>query len=114
MGYTTKELIKILDGEIYRGNNTDELHVNDFEFAPLPLKSNENNGLCFISISNERWSKENGRELVWRDGNEVALEYSNHFDVLITEEPIRELDDKKIQIIVENSFKVLKILAKES
>lgn len=112
MGFSIKELANILHADIVTTLDVDSsVIINDFEYSAIPLKANKSQGLCFISISKERWSQSHRKELAWHDGNEVALKYVENFDVLITETPVEELKDKKIQLIVQNSFKTIKILA---
>jgi|SRR5699024_5671753 len=113
IGYSVEELAELLGAKIYSQIDT-EVTVNDFEYATLPLKRNEKKGLCFISISNRRWSNEHRKKLKWTDGNQVALENPEKFDVLITENPIEALKDSNTQLIVNNSFRILEVLAKES
>lgn len=111
MGFSIQEITELLDANLYV-DSIDNVIVKDFEYSFFQLKENLQKGLCFISISKERWCKAHGKTLPWKNGNEVALRYEKHYDVLITEVPIKELRDTKIQLIVEDSYEVLQKLSK--
>lgn len=110
-GFTIKELAEVVEGELYGQFNTSK-YVNDFEFAASELKKkNRDHHLCFISISKERWNKENRVKANWPDGNTTLLSLPTYNGAVITENPIRKLKDIVPQIIVENSFTTIRKIA---
>lgn len=111
MGFTVAEMENILHATNYFKQQRD-LIVTNFEFSPVELRKNHVHGLCFIAISNKRWNEVHKKKLSWQDGNEAVLKSQDCCDVVITEEPIAELKASIIQLIVENSFLSLQILAK--
>src|SRR5699024_403393 len=62
----------------------------------------------------ERWNQFHRKNLPWIDGNERILKYYKNCDLIITEQPIQELEQLVTQIIVKNSFKAIRILAKNA
>lgn len=110
MKFTLKEILRVVNGSLYNEMNKD-LIIYDFEYSNKELAANSKKGLCFISISNERWSEFHRRDLRWKDGNESALMYVNNIDLLITERSIKSLKYKLPQIIVKNSLQAIILLA---
>ncbi|HLR78993.1 MAG TPA: UDP-N-acetylmuramoyl-tripeptide--D-alanyl-D-alanine ligase [Bacillota bacterium] len=112
VGFTYEEIAEILDGYFY--NKLEQPSpIIDFEFDPTRLTDN-GIGNCFISISRERWNQFHRKNLPWIDGNERILKYYKNCDLIITEQPIQELEQLVTQIIVKNSFKAIRILAKNA
>ncbi|WP_339165301.1 UDP-N-acetylmuramoyl-tripeptide--D-alanyl-D-alanine ligase [Siminovitchia sp. FSL W7-1587] len=111
-GFTYQEIADILDGYFF--NELEQSSpIVDFEFDPAQLQKGVS-GNCFISISRERWNQFHKKELPWIDGNVRILEYYKNCDLIITEEPIKELAPFVAQIIVKNSIKSMQILAKQA
>src|SRR5690625_5294564 len=103
-GFTIEELAEVVEGEIY-GDFDTRRYVTDFELAATELKKKQrDHHVCFISISRERWNRENRVKTNWQDGNAVLLSLPTYNGAVITETPIRELRDLVPQIIVGNSF----------
>lgn len=110
-GFFGDELVSILDGYYY-GKKRLEEKIIDFEYTPRQLENNEvGEGMCFISISNQRWNKEHNKRTNWKDGNVEILPFSSQISLIITEEPIKELKDKVTQIIVDNSYRSIQLIA---
>lgn len=109
IGFRQEELQELLDGYYYNDLILSST-INDFEFDPRHIVE-ESQGLCFISISNDRWNKEHGKKTTWKDGNKEILAHFDKCALIITEKPIIALKDATVQLIVKNSFEVLTQLA---
>lgn len=108
-GFYQDEL-KELSGGYYFNEFQLKHPIQDFEFDPKHLLEGTT-GNCFISISNARWNKVHGMETKWKNGNEQILDHYHKCALIITEEPILKLEDKVVQLIVEDSFEVFTKLA---
>ncbi|NMD69142.1 hypothetical protein HHO41_02490 [Bacillus sp. DNRA2] len=109
-GFGKWELQEILEGEYYN-ELEDDFVINDFEIDPIHFRSKESAGNGFISISNSRWNEANKKTTKWTSGNEKILNFHQHCKLIITEEPIEVLKDEVTQLLVKDSFAVIKKLA---
>ncbi|MBD8007637.1 Mur ligase family protein [Bacillus norwichensis] len=107
-GFTYEELNEILDGYYFTDISLARTII-DFEIDPTHLSNKEGN--CFISISNKRWNEVHRRNTDWKDGNDKILLFYQNCDLIITEEPIQQLKNDVPQLIVKDSYKVMKLLA---
>lgn len=109
--FQARELSELLNGHYIVDFKPDVL-INDFEMQTKYLTDSKNKNYAFISISNERWNQTHRKKTAWEDGNQAILSHYEKCKLIITEEPIEKLRGKLPQLIVDNSFEVLKKIAK--
>lgn len=111
-GFELNELLTIVEGELYHELQLPHPIIN-FEFVPTHLQMGEQ-GNCFISFSKERWEKVHGIDTKWIDGNERIVEHIDVCDMIITEKPIEVYKETIVQIIVDNSYQAMQVIAEAS
>jgi len=109
-GFSKKELSQILPG-YYLNDLKNELLISNFEFEVRYLYDSNPLGNCFISISNARWNLSTRKTAKWVDGNRQILNHYHNCNLIITEEPIEQLKDCVMQLIVQDSYKAIRVLA---
>lgn len=109
-GFSKQELKDVLAGN-YLNDFADDFVINNFEIDPIHFHASNKRGNGFISISNMRWNHANHKQTTWISGNEKIIHCYETCEVIITEEPIESLRNIVMQLIVEDSFAVIKKLA---
>lgn len=95
---------KRFEGYFLNEEIAQDLAINNFEYEKKYVQTKTAEKTAFLSISKDRRSEINGRLVNWPDGNEIAKQYHENLQLIITEEPIQELKDKVPQYIVENTW----------
>lgn len=110
-GFHIHELKEIVHGKLYNDFLINDERIFDFEYVAKNLPDSSHS-TCFISISKNRWDTVLGKDTKWAEGNQTILQYWKNYNVIISEAPIKELKEKKIQIIVEDSYQALQLISK--
>ena len=103
----TKEDFQQFDGAFLNEKLSESIVVKNIEYTAVGLKQTNWEHTGFVAFTEERLEKVLGSKRTWVNGNQTAVENTEKIEVLVTETPIKELEQTLPQFIVPNVWEFM-------